>query len=42
VYGAMRWAREEWGGVWCDGKGAGGMGRAMGRLNRRGRDGMAY
>ena len=31
VYGAMGWAREGWGGVLGDGKGAGGMGWCMGR-----------
>ena len=42
VYGAMGRAREGWGGVWDDGKGAGGMGRCMGRWEGRIRDGEVY
>jgi len=39
VYGAMGRAREVWGSVWGDGKGAGEMGWCMGRWEGCGRDG---
>ena len=42
MYGAMGWAREGWDGILGDKKGAGGMGRAMGRWEGRGRDGAVY
>jgi len=42
VYGAMGRAQEGWGGVWGDGKGAGGMGRCMGRWDGRGSDKKVY
>ena len=38
----MQRAREGRGGVWGDGKGAGGMGRRMKRWEGRGRDGVVY
>ena len=38
----MERAREEWGGAWSDGKGAGGMGRCMGRWEGRGSDRVVY
>jgi len=42
VYGAMGRAQEGWGGVWGDGKGAGGMGWCMGRWEGRMSNGEVY
>ena len=42
VYGTMGRLREVWGGVWDDKKGAGGMGRCMGRWEGPMRDGVVY
>jgi len=42
VYGAMGRAREGWGDVWGDGKGAGGIGRYMGGWKARMRHRVVY